>query len=242
MSRTACRDFEPLFAALGHRFARADLVEQALTHPSVEGVPSYQRLEFLGDRVLGLVVAELLYDGYPGAAEGALAARYNVLVRRQTLAEVAREVGLGDYLLLSPSEERSGGRDKPAILADACEAIIAALYRDGGLDAARAFVERYWRPRGDNLPDAPKDAKTALQEWLQGAGFAAPSYREVSRSGPDHALVFTMEVVVKGRPALTGRGSTKQAAEQAAAAAMLEIRAGATAPGAGANDDGNNEP
>ena len=237
MSKTAYRDFEPLYAALGHRFARADLVQQALTHPSVEGALSYQRLEFLGDRILGLVVAELLYDSYPGAAEGALAARYNVLVQRQTLAEVAREVGLGDYLLLSPSEERSGGRDKPAILADACEAIIAALYRDGGLGAARAFVERYWRPRGDNLPDAPKDAKTALQEWLQGAGLAAPSYREVSRSGPDHSLVFTMEVMVKGRPALTGRGSTKQAAEQAAAAAMLENCAGASA-----NNDQNDEP
>lgn len=236
MSTTANTDFEPLYAALGHCFARADLVEQALTHPSVEGVPSYQRLEFLGDRILGLVVAELLYDDYPGATEGALAARYNVLVRRQTLAEVAREVGIGDYLRLSPSEERSGGRDKPAILADVCEAIIAALYRDGGLGVARAFVERHWRPRGDNLADAPKDAKTALQEWLQGAGLAAPSYREVSRSGPDHALVFTMEVRVKGQPALTGRGSTKQVAEQAAAAAMLEFRAGAMA-----NDSGDDE-
>ncbi|MFQ5533996.1 MAG: ribonuclease III [Sphingomonadales bacterium] len=214
--------FEAVAKVLGHRFSDQGLLEQALTHPSLEGKPNYQRLEFLGDRILGAVIAELLLEHYPAAKEGPLAARYNVLVRRNTLADIAQKIGLGAHLVMSPAEDESGGRTKPAILADVCEAVIGALYQDGGMKVARRFVVRHWHALVGDMSKVPQDPKTALQERAQGAGLASPVYTERSRTGPAHAPVFTMEVKVGNLPPATGSGTTKQAAEKAAAQTLLE--------------------
>lgn len=214
---------DDLREALGHEFRSPGLLDQALTHRSVAhgGQRGYERLEFLGDRVLGLVIADLLYDAFPHEDEGAMAKRHVDLVRREALAEVARAIGLGAYLRLSRGEDDAGGRGNDAILADACEAVIAALYRDAGLEAARRFIERYWLVRLKALKQPPQDAKTALQEWAQGKGLPLPDYRTVERTGPDHMPTFTVSVEVAGSEPAEGEGSSKRAAEQAAAERLL---------------------
>ncbi|HZD25781.1 MAG TPA: ribonuclease III [Alphaproteobacteria bacterium] len=210
---------------LGHRFDRPALLEEALTHPSVDvrrsGGRNYQRLEFLGDRVLGLVIAARLLAEDPAASEGDLAVRFNALVRRETLAEVALECGLDPFVRLGRSEEEQGGRAKPAILADVCEAVIGALYLDGGLAAAEDFILRGWRRRLARA-GVGKDAKTTLQERVQAGAKAPPTYRVTGREGPDHAPHFTVEVTVKGEPPASGEGGSRREAEQAAAQAMLD--------------------
>lgn len=210
--------------ALGHAFERRQLLEEALTHPSAAGVvdPDNQRLEFLGDRVLGLVIAEALIERRPTETEGRLAPRYNALVRRETCAEIAREIGLGDYVRMARSEMLSGGRKKTALLADAMEAVLAAIYLDGGLTAARRFILSHWGPRLEAQGAAPVDAKTALQEWAQGRGEPTPSYELIARSGPDHAPMFEVAAVLSTGQRATGAGASKRAAEQAAAQALLE--------------------
>jgi ribonuclease-3 len=216
---------EELAAVLGHEFADPGLLREALTHPSVtgeSGVTSYERLEFLGDRVLGLVAAELLFARFPREPEGALALRQAALIRGEALAEVAREIGLGRHLILAKGEDEAGGRDNPAILADSCEAVIAALFLDGGLEAAARFIEERWRARAEAQSHPPQDAKTALQEWAQGMGKPLPSYRTLAMEGPPHEPVFSVEVRLEGVAPVTARGLTKRAAEQAAAAALLE--------------------
>jgi len=225
---------ERLAHILGHRFADPALLRQALTHPSAFGGtpahrrgPSYERLEFLGDRVLGLVIADMLYRTFPEESEGALARRLAELARKETIARVARTLGLGDYLVVSRSEEEGGGRSNPSLLADACEAVMGALYLDGGLPAARAFIEKHWRPLLIEDARPPKDAKTALQEWAQGRGLPLPVYRVRSAEGPPHEPVFEVEVIVEGRSPVVGTGRSRRAAEQAAAAALLnEIQGG----------------
>ncbi len=216
---------DALAARLDHRFGRPRLLRQALTHASRldrgRHGDSYERLEFLGDRVLSLVVAELLFHRFTDEREGDIARRHAALVKRETLAQVAAEVGLGDHLLLSAGEADAGGRDNPAILADVCEAVIAALYLDGGLAAARGFIERHWWPLIEAAPHPPLDPKTALQEWAQGRALPLPSYRETGREGPDHDPVFTIEVAVEGQPTSSGSGPSKRAAEQVAAAGLL---------------------
>ncbi|MCH8952484.1 MAG: ribonuclease III [Proteobacteria bacterium] len=214
---------DPLAAVLGHRFADPVLLETALTHPSATSParPDNQRLEFLGDRVLGLVVAEALLAAYPGEAEGALAPRFNALVRRETLAEIALEIGLGGFLRLGRSEATGGGRRKQAILADALEAVIAALLLDGGMAAARHFILARWQGRIEAPETAPMDAKTRLQEWAQGRAMAPPDYLVTGREGPDHAPRFTIEARLESGETAAGRASTKKQAEQAAAAALL---------------------
>jgi ribonuclease-3 len=214
--------------ALGHDFAEPALLEEALTHPSAGGParPDNQRLEFLGDRVLGLCVAEALFDAYPAEAEGTLAPRLNALVRRETLAEIADEIGLGQHLRLGRSENVSGGRRKKAILADAMEAVIAALYLDGGQEAARRFIRRHWEARMRAASTAPQDAKTRLQEWAQARGQTPPGYRTVARSGPDHAPRFTIEASLASGETATAEAETKKTAEQAAARALLDRLAG----------------
>lgn len=223
---------------LGHEFDDAALLEQALTHPSGASAarPDNQRLEFLGDRVLGLCIAEALLEIYPDAAEGALAPRFNALVRRETLAEVAGEIGLGLHLRLGRSESLSGGRRKAAILADATEAVIAALYLDGGMEAARGFIAARWRDRLRELTSAPTDAKTRAQEWAQARGLAPPAYRLVERSGPDHAPVFTVEAKLATGERATGQAGSKKMAEQEAATALMG-KLGLAEPAAGRGAD-----
>ena len=218
--------------ALGLRFRDPSLLALAFTHPSALGarVPasaSYQRLEFLGDRVLGLVVADHLYAAFPDEDEGALARRLAALASTASLVRVARALDLGRYLHVGPSEEMSGGREREANLADALEALIGALYRDGGYGAARDFVLANWRTLIAEQLAPPQDAKTALQEWAQGRGLPLPVYRLVGESGPAHGPEFAIEVHLAGHPSAIGHGRSKRAAEQLAAATLLAHLTGA---------------
>ncbi|MHA1113436.1 MAG: ribonuclease III [Alphaproteobacteria bacterium] len=212
-----------LQVTIEHVFERPALLREALTHASAAGraEPSYERLEFLGDRVLGLVVAETLFDRFPDEDEGALARRFAALVRREALAEVALMIGLGEFLILSSGEDDSGARANPAILADACEALIAALYRDGGMDAARVFIEHHWRPRMEADSEPPMDSKTAVQEWAQARGLALPVYALIAQEGPEHAPTFLIEARLSGQAPARGDGRSKRAAEQVAASVLL---------------------
>ena len=208
---------------LGHRFRREELLVRALTHPSLSSAtrPDNQRLEFLGDRVLGLSIAEAVIEADPDAPEGRLAPRLNALVRRETLAEIAGEIGVGDVLRLGKSEMMSGGRRKAALLADALEAVLAAIYLDAGFETARDAVRRLWGRRIATVGDDARDPKTTLQERVQATGAPPPAYVEVGRTGPDHAPRFVIEVrLTDGRSARAEAGS-KRAAEQAAAEALL---------------------
>jgi len=209
-----------LAARLGHDFARPDLLIEALTHPSMGGAHN-QRLEFLGDRVLGLVIAEALLAQDAGAAEGTLAPRLNALVRKETCAELAAAVDLGAGLRLGRSEMLSGGRRKTALLGDAMEAVIAAVYLDAGLDAARAVILRHWEPRIAAAKAQARDAKTALQEWAQARGWPPPEYVDLAREGPDHAPEFSVEVRLQDGQAAQARAASKRAAQQRAAEALL---------------------
>lgn len=214
---------ERLEGALGHRFADAALLRRALVHTSVGGrrKDSYERLEFLGDRVLGLAIAELLYETFPDEEEGALAKRYTQLVRAETLTRVARALDLGAHLVLAPSEDDAGGRENPSILSDVCEAVLAALYLDGGLAPAVALVRKHFTALMAEDLSPPKDAKTTLQEWAQGRGLPLPAYSEVGRSGPAHEPVFEVSVSIQGHEPAAASGPSKRAAEQMAAEALL---------------------
>ena len=215
------RAFEAL---VGHVFARPELLLQALTHASIAtpARPDNQRLEFLGDRVLGLVMAEALLAADADAAEGQLAPRFNAMVRRETCADVARQLGLGDVLRLGRSEMISGGRRKEALLADAMEAVIAAARLAAGFEAARAVVLRLWAGRiGGGAGDA-RDAKTALQEWAQARGLPPPEYVETGREGPPHQPVFTIEARLASGEAAWAQAGSKRQAEQMAARALLD--------------------
>ncbi|WP_323007423.1 ribonuclease III [Pseudorhodobacter sp.] len=208
---------------LAHSFRTPELLVEAVTHASISSPtrPDNQRLEFLGDRVLGLVMAEALLTADIGAAEGLLAPRFNAMVRKETCADVAREIGLGDVLKLGRSEMMSGGRRKEALLGDALEAVIAAVYLDGGFDAARKLITRLWAPRIASVKQDARDAKTALQEWAQARGMTPPTYTEQARSGPDHQPIFTVAVRLDNDEHETASAGTKRAAEQAAARALL---------------------
>lgn len=205
----------------GHRFKDRALIERALTHASA-GAADNEQLEFLGDRVLGFLVAEVLIAQFPHEKEGGLALKLNALVRMETCARVAEAAGIDKALILAPSEERSGGRRKAAILGDACEAVIAALYLDGGIEAARNFVTKYWQPLMSEVTGDLRDPKNALQEWAQGRRLGTPSYRLARREGPDHAPRFTVEVSVKGEAPALGEGTSLRSAEQAAARALMQ--------------------
>ena len=211
-----------LDSILGHRFGNPDLKDQALTHASTGKTANNERLEFLGDRVLGLLVADMLYDTFPDEDEGSMARRHTALVQENALAEVAQRLDLGRFLTMSSSEEKSGGADKPAILADALEAVIAALYLDGGLDVARTFVEREWRPMLDSHTAPPQDPKTALQEWVQARGLPLPDYALAEKSGTDHAPVFTIKLGIQGQEPVTASAGSKRSAEKEAARLMLQ--------------------
>jgi ribonuclease-3 len=215
------RPLAELADRLGHRFTRSDLLIEALTHPSKASGLDNQRLEFLGDRVLGLVIAEALLAQDPAAKEGQLAPRLNALVRKETCAEVAAEADLGVALRLGRSEMISGGRRKTALLGDAMEAVIAAVYLDAGMEAARALVLRLWGPRIAGAQVQTQDAKTALQEWAQARGMSPPVYADLSRAGPDHAPVFRVEVRLADGRMAQAEAASKRAAQQLAAEVLL---------------------
>lgn len=203
----------------------ADRLAEALTHPSAASParPSYERLEFLGDRVLNLLIAEALLGRHPRDTEGQLALRLNALVRRETVAGVAVALGLGPHLHLARAEAVAGGRRRETILCDSMEAVIAAIFLDCGLDAARDTVRRLWGPllEGQGRTAVAQDAKTALQEWAQARGMPPPRYTTVARSGPDHAPQFVVEACLQSGQSARGTAASKRAAEQAAAGALL---------------------
>jgi ribonuclease III len=209
---------------LGHAFKSPELLLRAVTHASIGSPtrPDNQRLEFLGDRVLGLVMAEALMASDVQASEGQLAPRFNALVRKETCAAVAREIGLGDVLKLGRSEMLTGGRRKEALLGDAMEAVIAAVYLDAGFDTAKALILRLWAGRIAAVEPDARDAKTSLQEWAQARGMPPPVYVEAGRSGPDHAPVFTVKVEVASGETAEATAGSKRLAEQGAARMLLE--------------------
>lgn len=217
-------DLQAFSGRLGHDFAKPEILVRAVTHSSMTSPhrDDNQRQEFLGDRVLGLVMAEALLLADVNAAEGLLAPRFNALVRKETCADVAREIDLGAVLKLGRSEMKSGGRRKEALLADGMEAVIAAVYQDGGFDGARAMVLRLWGARIHNVADDARDPKTALQEWAQARGENPPEYIEVARSGPDHQPIFTIEARLASGPFEAATAGSKRQAEQAAASALLK--------------------
>ena len=211
---------------IGYKFKNAALLEQALTHISALSGPrnragSYQRLEFLGDHVLGLVVSDMLFRAFPRADEGEMSRRLADLVRKEACADVGRAIELGAAIRLGASETNSGGRGRTAILADVCEALIGAVYVDGGYKAASALIERLWDERMRRPARPLRDAKTILQEWAQARGLPTPAYREIERKGPDHNPEFRVKVELPNRPPAEGVGRSKRAAEQDAATAML---------------------
>ncbi|TNE65238.1 MAG: ribonuclease III [Alphaproteobacteria bacterium] len=210
----------------GYRFERTSLLEEALTHPSLSGNHNYQRLEFLGDRVLGLVIASWLLEAYPGEAEGKLNRRFTALVRKETLAEMAQTLGIAAAIKLTPGAEAEGTRDKEAVQADACEAVIGAMYLDTGYRAAEKFIRKHWAPLMKDGPSVYKDSKTQLQEWCQARGLPLPCYRLAGREGPDHNPVFTIEACVEGKGSASASGGAKRQAEQAAAEALLGLLTG----------------
>ena len=217
-------DLRAFEARIGHRFSNPELLIRALTHGSVSSPTrsDNQRLEFLGDRVLGLVMATALLDHDSDATEGQLAPRFNALVRKEACADVARQIDLGAVLKLGRSEMLSGGRRKQALLGDAMEAVIAAVYRDAGFGAAGDVIRRLWGDRITQVEADARDAKTALQEWAQGRGEQPPSYVELSRSGPDHAPVFTISARLQNGQEAQATAGSKRQAEQAAATALLK--------------------
>ena len=229
-------DLDGLAASVGHVFADRQLLADAVTHPSLMGLErtggrgkrpehgpglAYERLEFLGDRVLGLVVAEWLLERFPHEREGALAKRHASLVQREAVGRVADAIGLGRYLRLSPAEAQGGGRSNRTILGDACEAVIGALYLDGGMEVTKRFIRSAWAEQIDSVQPPPADPKTALQEWVQGKGKPLPVYELIEQSGPAHEPVFRVGVRVQGMEPVIGTGPSKRIAEKQAASALL---------------------
>ena len=213
---------------LGYRFKDAALLEEALTHPSCnlkqeDGSPfSYQRLEFLGDSVLGVVVSHLLITHFPHEVEGDLARRKSVLVAKDAVAQMVRDLGIHEHIRFSAVEANSGACDNSSVQEDIGEAVIGAIFVDGGFEAAHEFITTHWLERLKALKDAPIDGKTAMQEWAQGCGLGLPIYTLVNQDGPAHAPVFTVEVTVEGQAAQQAQANTKRKAEQLAATKMLE--------------------
>lgn len=208
---------------IGHQFARPELLVRALTHPSVSSPnrQDNQRLEFLGDRVLGLVMATALLETDKAASEGQLAPRFNALVRKEACADVAREIDLGSVLKLGRSEMMSGGRRKLALLGDGMEAVIAAVYKDAGFEVAQAMILRLWGQRIHQVEEDARDPKTALQEYVQARRQNPPAYVQVARQGPDHQPVFTIAVRLEDGTEEQASAGSKRLAEQAAAKALL---------------------
>jgi ribonuclease-3 len=223
MTAAGEHSIEALEARLGHRFRNRELILTALTHATAASADrsDYQRLEFLGDRVLGLAVSEMLLEYFPEASEGELSPRFAELVRRDTCADIAISLGLGGAILSGGGKAQQRALQTRNVLGDVCEAVIAAIFLDAGYDAARAFVERNWRDRLARVGTARANAKTALQEWAQAQGLPPPVYTIAQKTGPDHASVFAVDVKVERLPAGRGEGRTRREAEQDAAASVL---------------------
>jgi len=203
-------------------FKNKDLINQALTHPSLSRKGSdYERMEFLGDHVLGLVIAEELYHRFHAENEGQMTKRLAGLICGETLVKVAKRLGLGEYIRMAQSEESSGGRLNKANLENAMEAVIGAIFLDQGIDVAKKFILDTWTDIIDEMVDPPKDAKSSLQEWAQGRGLPLPEYEVVSMEGAMHAPIFEVQVKVQGQEPQIGNGTSKRAAEQEAAAKLL---------------------
>ena len=215
---------QALMQALDYQFRDPALLRQALTHPSM-GRKDNQRLEFLGDAVLQFVMSELLYQTYPESQEGQLTHQRALLVCEAALSQVARSLNVGEALLMDKGEEQTGGRDKPSVLCDAMEAILAAVYLDGGMDAAREIVKRFW-PKPEEVHRPMQDSKGALQEYLQRDGGEAPTYEIVGQDGPPHDRTFEAAVSRNGQELARGSGRTKKQAEQAAALGALQALKG----------------
>lgn len=208
---------------LDHRFSRSELLRRAVTHASAAPKVwcAYERLEFLGDRVLALIIAEHLLDRFQHEREGEIARRHVQLVRKEALAKVARKLSVGQFLFISRGEDEAGARESDGILSDVMEALIAALYLDGGLETARRFILEHWNVLVEADQKPPRDSKTTLQEWAQGRRLALPAYTVVSKDGPAHAPEFTISVAVGDYPVRQGTGRSKRQAEQIAAALLL---------------------
>jgi len=211
---------DQVMEALGYTFRDPELLRRALTHPSL-GREDNQRLEFLGDAVLQFLMSEALYQAHPEDREGALTHRRAMMVCEAALSPIARKLGLGEALRMDRGEELTGGREKPSVLCDTMEAVLAAVYLDGGMDAARGVVRRCWPPE-DEISRPLQDAKGALQEFLQKDGGDPPSYEITGQSGPPHAPMFRATVYSRGKALADGEGRTKKQAEQAAALSALE--------------------
>ncbi len=227
MTDTASTTLGQFQSKIGYAFSNIELLQRALTHSSFgdgrQEVRDNERLEFLGDRVLGLLAARFLFDDQHRFEEGDMAPRLNALVRKEACARAAKLAGVGEVLLLSKAEDRASGRDKTSILGDACEALLAALYLDGGMEAAKAFFDRYWQDDLENAHLSRTDAKSKLQEWAQGHGHGLPIYTLLERTGPDHAPKFLIEVKA-GSHTAQGRAHNKQEAERLAASSLLKTR------------------
>lgn len=212
---------EKLEKEIGHKFKNKTLIKGALTHSSTGDKSNYERLEFLGDRVLGLVIAERLFEKFPEESEGDLAKRLAALVQGNLLAEVAADINLGAYVVFSQAEREAGGAENENILADVFEALIGALYIDADFKKCQELIDRLWEDHVFEMKAPPQHPKTALQEWAQGQGLPLPSYDIVRQSGPDHAPVFEIKLMVKGYPPAIGQGRSRQEAEKEAALAFF---------------------
>ena len=214
----------PLFELeqrIGYRFKNSGYMEQALTHSSKSGAPNNERIEFLGDRVLNLVMAHTLYEQFPGEPEGSLAKRHSGLVQGPMLAAVAITINLGDFMILSDAERASGGAENENILSDGMEALLGAVFLDGGLEPARDVIIRLWDKYILNHSDVQQDPKTELQEWVQARGLPLPNYEIVGKSGPDHSPRFEIELAVQGYDSVLADGPSRRHAEKDAARKML---------------------
>jgi len=213
---------------IGYEFTNKRLLLEALTHPgcaeNYNNLPfNYQRLEFLGDSVLGLVIAEMLFRLYPDENEGGLAKRHAALVRSESLASVARNLGIAEHVRMSSSRRKGGSTcDNNSNLEDVCEALMGALYLDGGFEVARGFILKHWEAMARSMGAPPKDAKTSLQEWAQGRGGKLPVYTVIEVSGSSHAPEFTIEAAVEGGGRAIAKATAKRQAEQLAAKALLQ--------------------
>lgn len=225
VARVSAQKIAELEDRIGHKFTSHERLVRALTHSSATkkagDISHYERLEFLGDRVLGICVAEMLFSTFPQAREGELSVRLNALVSGNTCAEIADEIGLHDFIHAGSDVKHIASKRMRSVRADVVESLIAAIYLDGGLDAAKKFVSRYWDSRVHEVGAGIRDSKTALQEWAHVHTGSTPSYRIAKRSGPDHDPTFIVEVEVNGAEGAQGKGRSKRAAEQAAAQSIL---------------------